>query len=113
MMESKQEHKGWLENLQGLGSQKLKLYFYLIFITFIFFSFLIQPKERSRKDSRYYPIVIDYVAFTENNYKELSSNGKAEYTRPYYKTRYDMIARNIVLFGTALTGLYLVVRIKE
>lgn len=45
---------------------RLKLYFYLLFILFISFSFIVVPKERSRKNMKQTKIV-DYVLFSREN----------------------------------------------
>jgi len=137
-----------------MNSNRLKLYFYLIFIIFVFFSFIIVPKEQSRVNSKK-PIIVDYVLFSNDKTKEvktipyyenknisfdewlakhkisaelvpesftfdkyLESQNEIKYKqkiiyKPYYKTRYDLIARNIILFGCVLVGIFLSIRLRQ
>lgn len=150
---------------------RLKLYFYLAFVLFVFFSFIFVPKERARKNTKEAKIV-DYVLFSTENLKTVQTvppslyypNEKLTYDqwlnknsvynemlhslenntkstqfnydsydkyleeknisqykqnkpiiryKPYYKIRYDIIARNIILFGSLLSGIFIVIRIKQ
>ena len=62
-----------------MNSNRLKLYFYLIFVIFVFFSFIIVPKEQSRVNSKK-PIIVDYVLFSDDKTKEVK-------TIPYYENK--------------------------
>lgn len=57
-------HRGDL--MFKMDISRLKLYFYLLFILFISFSFIVVPKERSRKNMKQTKIV-DYVLFSREN----------------------------------------------
>ncbi|WP_419045103.1 hypothetical protein [Phascolarctobacterium faecium] len=136
------------------NNSRLKLYFYLTFVLFVFFSFIFVPKERARKNTKEVKIV-DYVLFSQDKVKEvrtslyyenqnlsyeewlkknrisaqlvpesytfeeyLKSRNEPKYKqkiryKPYYKIRYDIIARNIILFGSLLSGIFIVIRIKQ
>lgn len=138
---------------------RLKLYFYLLFILFISFSFIVVPKERSRKNMKQTKIV-DYVLFSRENreivttflyfpnedltyeqwlnktrstleidnkstqfnydeydkyleYKNISKYKQSSRYEPYYKVRYDIIARNIIIFGATLASLFIIIKLKQ
>lgn len=116
------------------NNSRLKLYFYLTFVLFVFFSFIFVPKERARKSMKEAKIV-DYVLFSQENFTikkkiiipenprsfsaiyaaKLLAKGETHTNilNPYYKIRYDIIARNIILFGSLLSGIFIVIRIKQ
>lgn len=150
-------HRGDL--MFKMDISRLKLYFYLLFILFISFSFIVVPKERSRKNMKQTKIV-DYVLFSRDNreivttflyfpnedltyeqwlnktrstlekdnkstqfnydeydkyleYKNISKYKQSSRYEPYYKVRYDIIARNIIIFGATLASLFIIIKLKQ
>lgn len=57
--------------------------------------------------------------FNYNEYdKYLEEKNTSKYKqiiryKPYYKVRYDLVARNIILFGALLAGVFIIVRLKQ
>ena len=55
-------------------------------------------------------------SFTFDKYLESQNEIKYKQKiiyKPYYKTRYDLIARNIILFGCVLVGIFLSIRLRQ
>ena len=46
-------------------------------------------------------------------YKNISKYKQSSRYEPYYKVRYDIIARNIIIFGATLASLFIIIKLKQ